>query len=258
MREIENIFVNSMEDFMREMVPQLGFQRNPIYRGQASDVWSVLPPLFREEVAKSEFKSWNELEGAFLLRLKQRARGELGYDPTTELEWMSIGQHYGLPTRLSTWSENALVALYFATSPHCDDDGVVWRILLGEAELTISHDYEQVPEQVRVYMPQNTTPAMLNQQTCYLSHPLPDQDAAPETLEDYFELGDDRIHLARIIIPAEEKAFLRSRLSMMGFDSRKLFPGMHGLCEQISEEIYHHTQTFEWVFPDSEADSEAA
>jgi hypothetical protein len=249
MREIENVLVSSVEDFLQEMVPQLGFQRTPIYRGQASGDWSLLPTLLREEVAKTEFSSWAELEGAFLLRLKQRARGELGYEPMSELEWMSIAQHYGLPTRLSTWSENALVALYFATAPHFDEDGAVWRILPGEAELTISQDYEQVPEQARIYMPQKTTPAMLNQKTCYVSHPLPSENAAPESLEDHFELGNDRIHLAKITIPAEEKEFIRRRLAVMGFDSRTLFPGMRGLCRQIQEEIYCHTDSYEWVFP---------
>lgn len=249
MREIEMIRVEGIEQFLQEMVPHLGFQRTPIYRGQASEGWSLLPTLFREEVAKTEFRSWTELEGALLLRLKQRARGELGHEPATELEWMSIAQHYGVPTRFSTWTENALVALYFATEPYCDDDGVVWRILPGDGNLVISHDYEQVPESPRIYVPQKTTPAMLNQKTCYLSHPLPQEDAAPESFEEHFELGNERIHLAKIVIPAEEKEFFRRRLATMGFDSRTLFPGMAGLCQQIREEVYCHTDSYEWVFP---------
>ncbi|MEM9015953.1 MAG: FRG domain-containing protein [Verrucomicrobiota bacterium] len=249
MREIENVFVESVEEFLQEMVPHLGFQRAPIYRGHASTEWKILPPLFREEVAKTEFSSWSELEGSFLLQLKQRARGELGYDPMSELEWMAIGQHYGLPTRFSSWSENALVALFFATGPYCDDDGVVWRVLPGEAELTIAHDYEQIPDCPRIYLPQKNTPSMLNQKTVYLSHPLPAEDATPETFEEFYELGDDRLHLARIVIPASEKAFIRRRLAMMGVDSRSLFPGMRGLCRQIRDEIYSHTDAYEWVFP---------
>lgn len=249
MREIENVLIESVEDFLQEMVPQLGLQRNPIYRGHASDQWSLLPTLFREEVAKTELRSWAELEGGLLQRLKQKAAGELGYEPMTELEWMSIGQHYGLPTRLTTWSENGLVALYFATNPYCDDDGVVWRILPGDNDFTISHDFEQVPEQVKLYLPQKRTPAMLNQKTCYLSHPLPAEDATPETFEEYFELGTDRLHLAKIVIPASEKEFIRRRLATMGIDSEMLFPGMQGLCRQIRSEVYSHTDAYEWVFP---------
>jgi len=249
MREIETITIESVEEFLQEMVPQLGFQRTPIYRGQASAAWRLLPTLFRQEVAKTEFRSWAELEGALLVRLKQRARGELGHEPMTELEWMAIAEHYGLPTRFSAWTENGLAALYFATDPRNDEDGAVWRILPGDANLTISQDYEQVPEQPRIYLPQKTTPAMLNQKTCFLSHPLPAEDAAPESFEEHYELGNDRLHLAKLVVPAAEKGFIRRRLATMGFDSRTLFPGMAGLCEQIREEIQCHTDSYEWVFP---------
>jgi hypothetical protein len=163
---------------------------------------------------------------------------------------MSIAQYYGLPTRLSAWTENALVALYFATAPGNDDeDGIVWRILPGDANLVIAQDYEQVPEQPRIYFPQKTTPAMLNQKTCYLCHPLPSEDAAPETFEEYYELGDERMHLAKLVVTGSEKGFIRRRLATMGIEARTLFPGMTGLCEQIREEIYSFTDSYEWVFP---------
>ena len=111
MKEIETIEIGGIEDFLREMVPQLGFQRIPVYRGQASDRWKLFPPLFREAVARTEFSSWSELEAAFLIGLKQRGLGALGYEPATELEWLAQGAHHGLPTRFSNWTENALVAL---------------------------------------------------------------------------------------------------------------------------------------------------
>lgn len=251
MREIETIEIGGIEDFLREMVPQLGFQRIPVYRGQASDRWKLFPPLFREAVARTEFSSWSELEAAFLIGLKQRGLGALGYEPATELEWLAQGAHHGLPTRFSNWTENALVALFFATDPsHPDEDGVVWRIMPGDRGLIISQDYEQIPEQARLYRPQQPNAAMLRQKACFLSHPLPKEDAAAESFEDVFELGSERLALARLIIPAAEKAFLRRRLATMGVDHHSLFPGMGGLCRDIREELYSHTDSYEWVFPE--------
>ena len=251
MRSIEIVEIGSLEDFIQEIIPQLGFQRLSVYRGHASSDWKLFPPLFREEVAKTEFKSWSELESAFLIGLKQRARGEFGYEPSTELEWLAQGAHHGLPTRFSNWTETALVALFFATDPsRPDEDGAVWRIIPGDRSLIISQDYEQIPEQARLYRPQRPNAAMLSQKTCFLSHPLPKEDASPESFEDLFELGSERLSLSKLIIPASEKAFLRRRLVNLGVDNRAMFPGMAGLCCDIREDLYSHTDSYEWVFPE--------
>lgn len=250
MREIENVVVGSIEALLEEMVPPLGFQRAPVYRGQASAAWSLLPSLYREEVAKTEHKSWAEVEACSLLAFKRQAGGDLDREPGTELEWMALGAHHGLPTRLTAWTDNALVALFFATaSAPAGEDGAVWRLMPGEAALTIAHDYEQIPDSVRLYRPQRPDAAMRNQRVGFLAHPLPIEDAAPETLEEIYELGGDRFVLSKLIVPAEWKAYLRRRLVTMGVDHRALFPGLAGLCHDLREELYSQTDAYEWVFP---------
>lgn len=47
--------------------------------------------------------------------------------PYDRASWLTMMQHYGLPTRLLDWSESPLVTLYFALSEKKDDiDAAVW------------------------------------------------------------------------------------------------------------------------------------
>ena len=65
---------------------------------------------------------------------KQNAHQLLTQIPVTEWEWMFLMRHHKSPSRLLDWSENPLVALYFAVCPRensrkNDDDGVLWSLL---------------------------------------------------------------------------------------------------------------------------------
>ncbi|EOY3075090.1 FRG domain-containing protein [Vibrio parahaemolyticus] len=89
------------------------------FRGQSDSKHNLLPSLFRP--VNGKFYDENKLINEFI-----RIHPEALEKHTDILELLTYAQHYGLPTRLLDWSENALVALYFACNDEVGKDGRVF------------------------------------------------------------------------------------------------------------------------------------
>src|SRR5437016_6269667 len=102
-------------------------QNRPLwYRGQTDAQWSLVPGL-----ARRGGKDWIADESMLLTRFRQNAVPLVpaGTKTDTVWDWLLLMQHYGVPTRLLDWSENALAGLYFAVvgaDQSSRRDGCVW------------------------------------------------------------------------------------------------------------------------------------
>ncbi|KLU27189.1 hypothetical protein EOS_05755 [Caballeronia mineralivorans PML1(12)] len=100
-----------------ELIQKLNsFENQFVFRGQANAVWGLQSSLERvvgekwspEQATKFEEFSLEQFRSKFHLYDKENTQ------PTSKLAWLSIMQHYGVPTRLLDFSESPYVALYFA------------------------------------------------------------------------------------------------------------------------------------------------
>jgi len=88
------------------------FRLEWIYRGQANSAWGLSASLERSSLLEID----HEVEIALISEYKKAIRSFHDYkgNPESTLEWLSLLQHYGTPTRLIDFTTSPYIAAYFA------------------------------------------------------------------------------------------------------------------------------------------------
>jgi hypothetical protein len=171
--------------------------------------------------------------------------------------WLSVAQHFGLPTRLIDWTYSPQVAMHFATAniERYDIDGVIWAVNYVQAHQLLPSPLRNALENEGANV---FTVEMLTERVTALN----DLDALgledfvlffePPSMEDrivnqfaFFSIMSDSRHSVdhwlaghphlwrRIIIPAELKWEIRDKLDQSNITERVLFPGLDGLSRWL-------------------------
>jgi hypothetical protein len=215
------------------------------FRGQRVTEWRVEPAVQRGYSRADE----RTLTNRFRARAEVRYSRAPAYDDSGH--WLSIMQHYGLPTRLLDWSRSPLIATYFAVRRHMDSssepvaDASLW--ILDPIRLNVSEDYPPItpaidahgckeilvpaftdsdPEvdKVRAVMAIETDLRILIQQGCFTIHsrrePL---DGAPRSTE----------YLQLVRIPAAAIKAIADELEVCALRRADLFPDLANLAGEL-------------------------
>ena len=93
------------------------------FRGQLNAMWTLQPSVRRHA-------QWMDAEVQMLNRFRQLTVSRVPNPPHQDDDWgwVCLAQHHRLPTRLLDWTENPLVALFFAVEKDEDQDGRVFAL----------------------------------------------------------------------------------------------------------------------------------
>jgi hypothetical protein len=172
-------------------------------------------------------------------------------------DWLALGQHRGLPTRLLDWTYSPLIALHFATEAPEDfhRDAVVWcvnfveankrlpprlrRIMTREGSETLTVEMLSVFKQLQEFDALARTPFLVFLEPPAIDRRILNQFAlfslmssATAEMDDWIAAHPDLCR--RVVIPADLKWEIRDKLDQANVNERILFPDLDGLSRWLA------------------------
>lgn len=120
--EVLKLFNDLIKPSKSENVPDFP-SHNLIFRGQSNEAWGLLPKIFRTEYQQEEKP------------LIDNYRRRYNISGDNYLESIIDMQHYGMPTKLLDWTENILIAIYFAVGDPFNDNENAKIFIMDSKEL---------------------------------------------------------------------------------------------------------------------------
>ncbi len=242
------------------------------FRGEPKDYGSLIPKLYRnmegDNILEQQIK-----ERHYFFEFQRRARplaAEISVDD--QWSWYFLIQHYGGPTRLLDWTQDAAVALFFAldTDRENTDDAIVIcltpTVLLeyvfnelgheaivsdkvlypGEeptnkwiANISESNDPTiwDLPSSPIALLPPHLNPRISAQRSCFTLFGKKTDGFYKEGKQIVCPTCGQQI-FGRLVIDGKSKNDLRKELARIGITSGKIYPGLDGLCKEITGEIF--------------------
>lgn len=231
--------IHNIEDYLSIIRENAGNSKDFLFRGQITDL-PLIPKIARlkpkgdlletERLLLNEFKRTNPL-------LLDTLR------PFDDWDYLTLGQHFGLPTRLLDWSNNALTALWFATNHNPLHEisypyGVVWMLTAKEEDFDLNTDDEDPfsVTKTKIFRPRLIKQRINNQSAVFSIQST--REIIEKVELNATEAFCDK--LLKIKIRKEDFNSIRYDLDILGVNAFTIFPELEGLCAYLQWQYFHN------------------
>ena len=233
--------IKSFQDYLDIISKYSG---NALFRGHSDgENWHLKSSLSRFIESNgsgilTQYGGWEKLENNLINRFKRKAFPYIGNHNFTDIDWLVLAQHYGLPTRLLDWTENPLVAIFFALIEKKNCESAIWIIRPTYFDL-YGTQLDEI-KMIHAFYPNHSNKRIISQKGCFTIEPFPKNNLLIQGIDEHFDDYKDQIHnLIKVVIPNVTglKEDLLNKTMDLGVDFGFIFPDLEGLTRQIKFDI---------------------